>query len=217
MAPLLIDHKCRSSWRAALLRQAALSSKVAHHPIVEAWKVASGKLLWWPDGSLLQRWSRGTVEPLLLRLLLLELSQLELWAMTPILLLLWSTQLTPRWGIHHAVLWRSTDRTTTASGSRYHHFPLFLIGLSNGLHHPLLVDGCNCQLIVRHAREMYQALLQMDGESRTAQVGLLFIHVNVVCAILGKGVELPSVVEYTMLPLLKVHEILQLATKQTRR
>jgi hypothetical protein len=32
---------------------------------------------------------------LLLRLLLLELLRLELWAMTPILLLVWSTQLTP--------------------------------------------------------------------------------------------------------------------------
>jgi hypothetical protein len=33
---------------------------------------------------------------LLLRLLLLELPRLELWVMTPILLLVWSTQLTPR-------------------------------------------------------------------------------------------------------------------------
>jgi hypothetical protein len=41
---------------------------------------------------------------LLLRLLLLELPWLELWAMAPILLLLWSTQLTLRWGIHHAIL-----------------------------------------------------------------------------------------------------------------
>jgi hypothetical protein len=32
---------------------------------------------------------------LLLRLLLLELPQLELWAIAPILLLLWSMQLTP--------------------------------------------------------------------------------------------------------------------------
>jgi hypothetical protein len=69
---------------------------VAHLLIVEAWKVASGKLLWWPNGSLLRWWSRGTVELLLLLLLLLlELSRLELWVMAPILLLLWSTQLTP--------------------------------------------------------------------------------------------------------------------------
>jgi hypothetical protein len=104
---------------------------------------------------------------LLLRLLLLELLQMELWAMAPILLLLCSMQLTPRWGIHHVVLCRSTARTTTTSGSRHHPFPLFLIGLNNGLHHPLLVDGCTCQLIVRQAREMYQALLQMDGEPYT--------------------------------------------------
>jgi hypothetical protein len=83
-----------------------------------------------------------------LLLLLLELPQMELWAMAPILLLLWSTQLTPRWGIHHAVLWRSTARTTAASGFEHHPLSLFLIGLSNGLHHPLLVDGCTCQLIV---------------------------------------------------------------------
>jgi hypothetical protein len=129
------------------------------------------------------------VEPLLL---LLELSRMELWAMAPILLLLWSTQLTPRWGIHHVVLWTSTAGTTAASGSRSHPFSVFLIGLSNGLHHPLLVDGCTCQLIVRQARVTYQALLQMDGEPRMVQVGLLFIRVNVV-------------------PLLKVQELLQLA------
>jgi hypothetical protein len=107
MDPLLIDHRCRSSRRVALLGQAAFSSEVAHLTVVEAWKVAGEKLLWWPDGSLLRRWSRGTVELLLLmllRLLLLELPRLELWAMAPILLLMWSTQLTPRWGIHHTVL-----------------------------------------------------------------------------------------------------------------
>jgi hypothetical protein len=155
---------------------------VAHFPTVEAWKVADGKLLWQSDGSLLRRWSGGTVELwlLLLWLLLLELPWVELWAIAPILLLLWSTQLTPRWRIHHAVLGRSTARTTTASGSRHHPLPLFLIGLSNGLHHPLLVDGCTCQLIVRQAREMHQVLLQMDGEPYTIQVGLLFIRVDVV-------------------------------------
>jgi hypothetical protein len=40
--------------------------------------------------------------------------------------------------------------------------------------------GCTCQLIVRQAREMHQALLQMDGEPCTVQVGLLFICVDVV-------------------------------------
>jgi hypothetical protein len=81
-----------------LLGLAAFSSKVAHLPVVEAWKVAGGELLWWPGGSLLWRWGRSTVELLmllLLQLLLLKLLRLELWAIAPILLLLWSTQLTP--------------------------------------------------------------------------------------------------------------------------
>jgi hypothetical protein len=64
---------------------------------------------------------------------------------------------------------------------------------------------------------MYQALLQMDGELRTVQVGLLFIHANMVCAILSQGVELPRVVEYTVVPLLKVQKLLQLAAEQTHR
>jgi hypothetical protein len=91
-----------------LLGHATLSSEVAHLPTVKAWKVAGGKLLWWPDGSLLWWWSGGIVELLLLWLLLLELLRMELWTMAPILLLLWLMQLTPRWGIHHAVLQRST-------------------------------------------------------------------------------------------------------------
>jgi hypothetical protein len=80
MAPLLIDHGCQSSRRVALLGQTAFSSKVVHFPTIEAWKVAGGKLLLWPDGSLLRWWSRGTVELLwlLLWLLLLELSRVEL-------------------------------------------------------------------------------------------------------------------------------------------
>jgi hypothetical protein len=143
---------------------------------------------------------------LLLRLLLLELPRMELWVIAPTLLLLWSTKLTPRWGIHHAVLGRSTARTTTASRSMHHLLSLFLIGLSNSLHHPLLVDGCTCQLIVRQAREMHQALLQLDGEPCIIQVGLLFICVDVVSPVLSKSVELPRVVEYTMVPLLKVWE-----------
>jgi hypothetical protein len=67
---------------------------VEHHPVVEAWKVVGKKLLWWPDGSLMRRWSMGTIELLmllLLWLLLLEMPRFELWVMTPILLLLWST------------------------------------------------------------------------------------------------------------------------------
>jgi hypothetical protein len=104
MAPLLVYHGCWSSRRVALLRQAAFPSEVAHLPAVEAWKVAGGKLLWWSDGSLLWWWGRGMIELLLRLLLLLELSRLKLWVMAPVLLLLWPTQLTPRWGIHHTVL-----------------------------------------------------------------------------------------------------------------
>jgi hypothetical protein len=144
MAPLLIDHGCQSSRRVALLGQAAFSSILAHLLPVEAWKVADRKLLWWPDGSLLRWWSRGMTELLLLllRLLLLEVPRLEFWAIAPILLLSWSTQLTPKRGIHHVVLGRSIARTTSASGSRHHPLSLFLISLSNNLRHPLLVDGC---------------------------------------------------------------------------
>jgi hypothetical protein len=144
-------------------------------PTVEAWKVAGGKLLWWPNGSLLRWWSRSTVE-----LLLLELPWLELWVTVLILLLLWPTQLTSRWGVHHAVLRGSTARTTTASGSRHQPLSLFVIGLSNDLHHPLLVDGCTHQFDVRQASKLYQALLQVDGEPCTVQVGLLLICVDVV-------------------------------------
>jgi hypothetical protein len=91
-------------------------SKVPHLLAVEAWKVAGRKLLWRPDGSLLRWWSQSTVELLLLLLLwllLLELPLLELWVIAPILLLLQSVQLTTRWCIYHAVLWRSTTRTIT--------------------------------------------------------------------------------------------------------
>jgi hypothetical protein len=63
-----------------------LSSKVSHLPAVVAEKVTQGKLLWWPDGSLLQLWGRSTVE--LLLSCLLELSWLELWMIVIVLLLL---------------------------------------------------------------------------------------------------------------------------------
>jgi hypothetical protein len=89
-------------------------------------------------------------------------------------------QLTPRWGIHHAVLGRSTTRTTTTSRSRHHLFPLLVINLSNGLHHSLLINGHTRQLISRLAGELYQALLQVDDESYTVQVGLLPVCVDVV-------------------------------------
>jgi hypothetical protein len=57
----------------------------------------------------------------------------------------------------------------------------------------------------------------MDGEPCTVQVGLLFIRIDVVCAILSQGVELRHVVEYTMVPLLEVQELLQLTAEQTHR
>jgi hypothetical protein len=53
----------------------------------------------------------------------------------------------------------------------------------------------------------------MDGEPYMVQVGLLFICVDVVCAILSQGVELPRVVEYIIVPLLMVQEHLQLVTE----
>jgi hypothetical protein len=165
-----------------LLGLAAFSSKVAHLPTIEAWNVAGRKLLWWPGGSLLWQWSRSTVELLLLLLLrlLLELPRMELWVTSLIVLRLWSTQLTSRWGIHHVVLGRSTVRTNTASRSMHHLLPLLLINLSNDLYHSLLINGCTRQLNVRQAGELYQALLQVNGESCTIHVGFLLIHVNVV-------------------------------------
>jgi hypothetical protein len=53
----------------------------------------------------------------------------------------------------------------------------------------------------------------MDGEPYVVQAGLLFICVDVVCAILSQGVELPHVVEYTLVPLLKVQELIQVAAE----
>jgi hypothetical protein len=49
------------------------------------------------------------------------------------------------------------------------------------------------------------------------QVGILFIRVDMVGAILSQGVELPRVVKYIVVPLLKVQELLQLAAEQSRR
>jgi hypothetical protein len=151
---------------------------------VEARKAVVGSLLRRPDRNLLQWWGRSTVELLLLPLLLwlwsLKLSWLELRAIAPILLLLWSTQLALMRGIHHAILWRSTTRITTSRRSWHYLLPLFLIGLGNGLHHHFLVSGCTCQLVVRQVGEMYQTLLQVDGEPCTVQVGLLLIRINVI-------------------------------------
>jgi hypothetical protein len=45
------------------------------------------------------------------------------------------------------------------------------------------------------------------------QVGLLLIRVDVVQLVLGKCVELARVVEYTMVPLLKVQKLLPLGVE----
>jgi hypothetical protein len=57
----------------------------------------------------------------------------------------------------------------------------------------------------------------VDGESCTVQLGLFLIHVDVIRPKLGKGVELPHVVECTVVPLLKVQKLLQLGVEQTHR
>jgi hypothetical protein len=44
----------------------------------------------------------------------------------------------------------------------------------------------------------------VDGESYMVQAGLLLIRVDVIRPVLGKGVELPRVVKYIVVPLLKV-------------
>jgi hypothetical protein len=162
-----------------LLGHEALAGKVSHLFVVVGWKAAGGSLLWWPDCRLLRQWSRSTVK-LLLLLLLLELPLLVLWVIDPILLLLWSAQLSPRWDIHHAVLGRRTARTTTDRGSRHHSLPLLPISLSNGLHQPLLVNGCTSQFVVRQAGEPTHALLQVDCQPFMVQVFFLVICINII-------------------------------------
>jgi hypothetical protein len=53
----------------------------------------------------------------------------------------------------------------------------------------------------------------MDGEPFTVEVGFLLIRINMICAILSQGVELPGVVIHCMVPLLKVLKLLQLAAE----
>jgi hypothetical protein len=57
----------------------------------------------------------------------------------------------------------------------------------------------------------------VDGAYCTIQVGLLLIRVDVVRPLLGKGIELSCLVEYTVVPLLKVQEHLELGAEQTHR
>jgi hypothetical protein len=115
------------------------------------------------------------------------------------------------------VLGRNTARTTTVSGYRHHPLSLLLISLSNGLYQPLLINGYTRQLVVRQASELYEVFLQVDGESYMVQVGLLLTRVDVVRPVLPKGIELPRVVEYIVIPLLKVQKLLQHGAEQTRR
>jgi hypothetical protein len=138
--------------------------EVSHLSAIIAQKAAEGSLLWWPDCSLLRWWSRSTIELLLLLLLLLSLlllllQLLVLQAIAPILLLLRSAQLSPGWGIHHVVLGRSTTRTTTTRGSSHHPLPIILVGLSSGLHHPLLINSVTHQVIIGQVGGMNQTVL----------------------------------------------------------
>jgi hypothetical protein len=89
----------------------------------------------------------------------LELSLFVLWMITPILLLLRSAQLTLRWGIHHAILKRSTTRTTTIRGSMHYPLPLLLVSLNNNLHQLLFINGGTSQVIVGQVGGLIQALL----------------------------------------------------------
>jgi hypothetical protein len=50
--------------------------------------------------------------------------------------------------------------------------------------------------------------LQVDGQPCTVEVGFLLIHIDMIQTILSQGVELPGVVEHTVVPLLKVQELL---------
>jgi hypothetical protein len=137
----------------------------------------------------------------LLLLLWLVLSLLVLWAIAPILLLR-LTYLSCGWGIHHAVLWRSTTIPTTNRGSRHDPLPLLLFGLSTCLHYPLLVYGGTRQVIVGQVGGLDQTDLQLDGKPIVEEVGFLLICVDVVGPILGKGVELSSIVIHGVVPLL---------------
>jgi hypothetical protein len=80
-----------------------------------------------------------------------------------------------RWGIHHALLGRSTTGTTTASGSRHHLLSLFLIGLDNDLQYSLMVNSSTRQFIVGEVGRKTQMFLQVDGKSFTVEVSFLLI------------------------------------------
>jgi hypothetical protein len=62
-----------------------------------------------------------------------------------------------------------------------------------------------------------QTFLQVDGKPFKVEVSFLLIHIDVVWPVLGKGVELPHVVKYNMVPMLKVQEFLQLGAEQAHK
>jgi hypothetical protein len=100
-------------------------------------------------------WGRSTVVLLLLQL---QLLLLILRVIAPILLLM-PTQLSYRWGRHHAVLQRSTAGPTTSRGSKHDPLLFLLFGLYTSLHGSLLVNGSTCQIVVGQVREEVQVVL----------------------------------------------------------
>jgi hypothetical protein len=124
-APLLIHPNCWEARCIALLGLTAVLGEATDLPAIVARVTSRRELLWWLDCHLLLLcWRRVIV------LLLLWVVALELW---------WrSTRLSHGWCIDHAVLWRSTTRTT--SGVSWHG-PLLLFGRFTSLHGALLVNG----------------------------------------------------------------------------
>jgi hypothetical protein len=59
-------------------------------------------------------------------------------------------------------------------------------------------------------------VLQLDGKPFAVVVGFLLIRIHMVRPVLGKGVEMPRVVEHGVVHLLEIQELLQLAAEQTR-
>jgi hypothetical protein len=60
-------------------------------------------------------------------------------------------------------------------------------------------------------------ILQLDVEPFAEELNLLLIRVNVVCPILHEFVELVAVVVDSVVPLLQIEELCQLAVHESRR
>jgi hypothetical protein len=69
------------------------------------------------------------------------------------------------------------------------------------------------KVIIGQVGGLDQAVLHLDGKPFKEEVGFLLIHINMVGPKLGKGVELSSVVENCMVPLLKIQKLLQFTTE----